>query len=96
MANGFKPSRFSNGGSIDTTGELRIGRQFATTHVTFTGQMDDMAIWNEPLTKQQINNAMNLGAENYQVPEPSSIVLLLLATLGGLAVLRTRRTARTS
>ncbi len=78
-------------GSISTAGELRIGRQFGTNFEYLNGRMDDLAIWDEALTAYQINQAMNLGAENYLVPEPSSALLLITAALGVLTVLRMRR-----
>ena len=75
-------------GTISASGELTLGKYYSGE--CFNGMMSDMAIWNEALTADEINNAMNYGAENYQIPEPSSAALLLIATLGGLAVLRLR------
>ena len=84
----------SDGGQINSAGELRIGRQFDTYECYLHGLMDDMAIWNEVLTADEINNAMNYGAENYQVPEPSSVMLLISVALGALGMLRLQRSGR--
>ena len=77
------------GGATSTTAGLRIGAQY-TGGELFDGCLDDMAIWDEALTEQQIDNAMNLGAENYAVPEPSSIALCFMTALTSLVLLRSR------
>ncbi len=79
-------------GTISTSGELTLGKYYSGE--CFNGMMSDMAIWDEALNVDQIQNAMTLGAENYQVPEPSSAALLLIAILGGLAVLRLRQSGK--
>lgn len=81
----------SAGGSIDTSTELRIGRQYDANLYYLHGLIDDVAIWNEALTVPQIKSAMALGAENYMVPEPCSAALLLTAVLGVFGASRLRR-----
>lgn len=78
-------------GSISSSGEFRIGRQYGSNEEYLNGLLDDVAIWNEALTPHQIKTAMTLGAENYMVPEPSSAALLLTAVLGGGGVCRWQR-----
>ncbi len=52
-------------GVIGTASGLQIGRSYTTTAAPLDGRMDDLAIWNEPLTQEQIQAAMALGAEKY-------------------------------
>ena len=54
------------------------------------GTLDDLAVWNEALTPTQIGNVVNLGAENYAVPEPSSFAIAAMGLLS-LAFARRRR-----
>jgi len=72
-------------GAINASGELHIGRQFGTATEYFHGLLDDVAIWDEALTQDQIDNVFALGAALYDfvpppVPEPSSLLLLGLGT----------------
>ena len=62
--------------------ETRSNGQFP-----FNGSIDDVAIFNHALSEQQLNNVINLGAENYSIPEPSS---LAFPVLGGLLLCRRR------
>ena len=50
-------------GQISTAGELRVGRQFDPDLEFFDGALADMAIFDGPLTQQQIQTVMNSGAE---------------------------------
>ncbi len=79
------------GGSINSAGELRVGQAFADYGQYLNGRMDDLAIWNEALTPEQIISAMNYGAANYMIPEPSSAVLLSFAVMAMLLGLGSRR-----
>lgn len=55
----------ASGGAISSAGELRLGAQYLGGEY-LDGQMDDVAVWNEALTPQQINNAKTFGAANYE------------------------------
>ena len=77
--------------AMSTAGEFRVGCQYNTAEFLH-GFVDDLAIWNEALTQEQISNAMNYGAANYMIPEPSSAAMLLALVLGACVTLRPRRT----
>ena len=57
----------SASGSINTSGQLAIGRQYNAGEY-LNGRIDDLAIWDEPLDATQIQNVMNYGAEYYLAP----------------------------
>jgi len=44
---------------------MQVGKQRFGSGEYFRGLMDDLAIWDQPLSQQQVLAAMNLGAENY-------------------------------
>ena len=54
----------------------------------FNGSIDDLAIFDHVLSGQELANVIALGAENYNAPEPASLVLL---GLGGLMIAIRRR-----
>ena len=51
----------------------------------FDGQLDEVGVFAGVLTELQIQNAMNLGVDKFNVPEPSSFVLAVVGLLGLLA-----------
>jgi hypothetical protein len=73
-----QPLTGSATGAISTSGQLAIGRQYNAAEYLH-GLLDDLAIWNEPLTPTQIQNAMDYGAENYLSPPPEPAPALQLA-----------------
>ena len=76
--------------AMSTDGEFRVGCQYNTAEFLH-GYIDDLAIWSEALTQEQIISAMNYGAANYMIPEPSSAVLLSFAVMAMLLGLGSRR-----
>jgi hypothetical protein len=73
---------FSNAQNIDTgVGPLRIGDSYQDTGRDFTGNIDDVRLYDTALTANEI-------AALAAIPEPGSLALL---GLGGLAMLRRRR-----
>ncbi|MGY8659621.1 MAG: PEP-CTERM sorting domain-containing protein, partial [Verrucomicrobiales bacterium] len=54
----------------------------------FSGNIDDVSIWNEALDQASIQDIKDNGVSNTAVPEPSSLGLLALT---GLALIRRRR-----
>jgi hypothetical protein len=79
--------------------EGSIGREFAAASYFFNGLIDDVGIWSNTLTQDQID-AIYLGGLNgvdlqnaLVVPEPSTFALLGLAAAGGVAARRRRRRA---
>ena len=49
------------------------------------GTLDDLAVWSGALTETEISNVINYGAQNFGIPEPSSLALAGLALLPLLA-----------
>ncbi|MBK1833056.1 LamG domain-containing protein [Roseibacillus ishigakijimensis] len=98
---------FVNGGLAATTssrnvsrliddGDWQIGRDRANTGRMYGGAIDDLAVWDQVLTPEEVNYIYQGGLVGLdaptalvaQVPEPS---VGLLAGLGGLVLLRRRR-----
>ena len=65
-----------------------FGTRPASASQSFFGLIDDAAIFSGVLTQQEIDNVRNLGAQNFDVPEPSSLAML---GVGGLLIARRRR-----
>lgn len=83
-------------GSTDFGGEnqfWQLGTDRNNNGRRFTGLVDDLAIWNEALTSEQVTNIYNGGLNGIDaataVPEPSSFAVLALCGMG--AALRRRR-----
>lgn len=74
--------------NTNNSGQFAIGRRADSTSQDFWGLIDDAAIYNGVLTTTEISNAMNFGAQNFAIPEPSST---LLAGIGALGLLMRRR-----
>ena len=55
----------------------------------FNGSIDDFGIFDHALSQQEVDNVIAFGADNYAVPEPSTIMLLVI---GGLVSIRRRKT----
>ena len=74
-------------GAITTTEPIWFGRRVsAGTPFVSEGALDDIGIFDEALTQQQVINIMNNG-----VPEPSAVILLLLGVTGSALVFRRHR-----
>jgi len=71
-----------NGPIGDPDQNLNVGRNAAHDRY-LSGMIDDVAIWDEALEPWQLSNAMRLGADQYNVPEPTTLLVWsLLAALG--------------
>ena len=57
--------------------ETRSNGQFP-----FNGLLDDFAVFDHVLTSQQLTNVFDLGAVNYNIPEPSTFALAAFGLLG--------------
>jgi hypothetical protein len=77
---------FTPGSVIDTATALVLGAR-ADGLSGFNGQLDDFAVWSRVLSDQEIVD-LSTGAE---IPEPSTMTLLLLLGALGPAVRRQRR-----
>jgi len=91
---------FSSIIGLDTMG---IGRNKDSTagggQWFFDGLIDDMAIWNRPLTTQEVQHIYvqglnGKGVKAQVIPEPSSLVLWSLVAGGALALVWRRRRVR--
>lgn len=60
-------------GNIDFTGDLAIGGRPGISQEMFTGNIDEVAIFQKALTAESVTLQYNIGAN---IPEPSSIMLL--------------------
>jgi len=61
--------------NLGNSGDLFLGRHAHHLGYAFNGILDDVAVWDEPLSEQQIQNAMDYGAQNHAVPAPGAVVL---------------------
>ncbi len=88
--------------TVKSTGTYRHGAGFSNTrplyicgrnnYGNYKGLIDDVAIWNEPLEDWAVEALFN-GVSPLSIPEPSSLALLVLGSLG-LAVSARRRVRR--
>ena len=80
------PTQYAVNGTIESE-NLHIGSgQDDGNNFFFSGNIDDVSIWDDVLTEAQIQDIMNNGVT---IPEPSAFGLLGLAGLG--LILRRRR-----
>ena len=91
---------YVNGGEVasDPTGKghtrygnFKIGaRPDGTAIMCFDGLIDDVAIFDHVLNNKELGNVINHGAQNYTVPEPSTLALAVFGLLG-LLMFRRRK-----
>ena len=91
VATGGAPSINNEGNIAGTNPSLQIGGNPQTGNRTWDGLLDDVGIWNRPLTAAEVGVIYNAGLQGNSlgtiIPEPSSIVLAVF----GLAFLGLRR-----
>ncbi len=86
-------SSYNNHWFFNDADLFTLGRRArsGSSEVFFDGELDDIAIFDRALTAPQVNAVMNFGVSAFTIPEPSSLVLLVMASL---VVLLRRRRAR--
>ncbi len=86
-------SSYNNHWFFNDADLFTLGRRVrsGSSEVFFDGELDDFAIFDRALTAPQVNAVMNFGVSAFTIPEPSSLLLLIMASL---AVLLRRRQAR--
>ncbi len=91
VATGGAPSINNEGDLAGTNPSLQIGGNPQVPDRTWDGLLDDVGIWNRPLTAAEVGAIYNGGLQGNSlgtiIPEPSSIVLAVF----GLAFLGWRR-----
>ena len=81
-------AQYSQNGTVEMEA-LHIGAgQDDGANFFFSGNIDDVSIWDEALDQASIQDIKDNGVSNTAVPEPSSLGLLALT---GLALIRRRR-----
>ena len=72
----------ATGTAQESKANFTIGKRPDQAGDHFPGLIDDVAIFNEILDSTQLNNVMTQGAENFNIPEPSTAILAGLGLMG--------------
>lgn len=81
---GGQTNTFTPGKDFTAVENLLVGRR-STDGASFDGAIDEFAVWNSALSDADMRELYSLGADKVAIPEPSSVILLVLGVMIGLA-----------